>query len=594
VPKKDNAVKKLICLLFAYVFVCGCASQLQQDAFQQNVFEADATGDFRFVVMGDSRPWGQGEDIITQNEYFLANIDRANASQADFVVNVGDLILGYTPNVELINQQWDAYDKACKRFDIPYISVIGNHDVWDEQSQQIWQRRYGPLYFSWDHKGCHFIALCSEIVGQIDEITGKQLKWLETDLGKAASARRIFVFLHKPLWRYEPAEGEKQNQWERDVHPLLAKYNVDTVFAGHWHQYILCPTMDGVRYVVTGGAGAELGDAYELAGAFFHFVTVDVAGKSSRMKVVTPKGQLASDCVTTRKIDNLEKAIYIEPMQHLPRDGNILLPIHVTNPTAQPAKAILLWDVNGTTWQVDEAETLIPAGSRETMVAKVKYQSLFPLPEARVKLVDGERVLFGWQFLGRAFSKIGRFVVDWNVVGPFDLGIKDVEADFLEVAMPGWESPLPPERIVDLGATYSGKSSNQVAWQVVQANENGYIDLNRVFNKEDDVAACAVVYVYSPTAGKYPVAVGSDDSIVVRVNGREVWRNRVLRSARPDDDTFMVELQKGWNEVLLKVVDHTGDWGFYLRIIDPDRTLQFSPVRGSQAADAGISDAERE
>jgi hypothetical protein len=553
-------MKKLICLLFAYVFICGCA------------------GDFRFVVMGDSRPWWQGEDIITQNEHFLANIDRANASRADFVVNVGDLIHGYTTNAELITQQWDAYDKACERFKIPYISVIGNHDVWDGQSQHIWQKRYGPLYFSWDHKGCHFIALCSEIVGQMQTITGRQLAWLREDLQKAALARRIFVFLHQPLWAYSPASGQTTNQWNSDVHPLLVRYGVDSVFAGHWHQYILCPTRDGVRYVVTGGAGAELGDAYELAGAFFHFVTVDVAGKSSQMKVVTPKGQLAPDCVTTQQIENLGKAIHIEPMRRLPRDGNILLPIHVTNPTAQPAKAILQWDVNGTSWQGDEAEILIPAGAKKTIVARAKYQTLFPLPEARVELVDGKRALFGWQFLKQAlgFSKFGRFVRQWNVVGPFGLGIDEIKGEFLELSIPQWQNPLPPERAVDLKASYIGKADKQIAWRLAEANQNGHIDLNRLFGGENNALACAVAYIYCSTAGMFPLAVGSDDSIAVQINGKSVWRNHVLRGANPDADMFITELKKGWNEVLVKVLDHTDEWGFYFRIIDPNNSLKFS------------------
>jgi len=571
-------MKKFICLLLAYVFICGCASPARRNASRQNAVTADNTRDFRFVVMGDSRPWWQSEDIITQNEHFLANIDRANASQADFVVNVGDLIHGCTPNAELINQQWDAYEKACERFKIPYISVIGNHDVWDEQSQRIWQKRYGPLYFSWDHKGCHFIALCSEIVGQMQTITGRQLTWLREDLQKAAPARRIFVFLHQPLWAYPPASGQTTNQWNSDVHPLLVRYGVDTVFAGHWHQYILCPTRDGVRYVVTGGAGAELGDAYELAGAFFHFVTVDVAGKSSQMKVVTPTAQLAPDCVTTQQIENMEKAIHIEPRQHPLRDGKLLPPIHVTNPTAQPAKAVLQWDVNGTTWQADEAEIFIPAGARKTIVARAKYQSLFPLPEARVKLVDGKRTLFGWQFLKQAlgFSKFGRFVRQWNVVGPFGLGIDKIEGEFLELSIPQWQNPLPPERSVDLKASYIGKADRQIAWRPVEANQNGYIDLNRLFGGENNALACAVAYIHCSTAGMFPLAVGSDDSIAVQVNAKSLWRNHVLRSARPDDDTFMVELQKGWNEVLLKVVDHLGDWGFYFRIIDPNNSLKFS------------------
>lgn len=587
-------MKKLICLLLIYVFLCGYASAAQQTPFQQNAFSPDATGDFRFVVMGDSRPWWKGADIITQNEHFLANIDRTNASGADFVVNVGDLIHGYTENPELITQQWDAYDKACIRFKVPYISVAGNHDIWDQQSQQIWQKRYGPLYFSWDHKGCHFITLCSEIVGQMQTITGEQLAWLQNNLENAVFARHIFVFLHQPLWTYPAPAGRKTNQWNQDVHPLLAKYGVDTVFAGHAHQYVLYPTRHGVRYVITGGAGAELGHEYKLAGEFFHIVTVDVLGNSTQMKVLTQDGQLPPDCVTVEQIQNLEKSIHIEPLDHLPVQGEIAVPIRLINPTAQQVRAVLQWDVNGTSWQPDKTEALIPAGSEKTIMAKAKYETLFPLPKANVKFMDGKRVLFGWQFLEQAlFRKNGRFVRDWNLVGPFGLGIEATDSEFLKLPVATWDSPLPPELDMDLKASYTGKADRQITWQLVQADENGHIDLYRIFNQQDDTLVCAVAYIYSPTGGKYPLAIGSDDSIAIRINGKTCWRKHAIRGAKPDDDTFTVDLKKGWNEVLVKVLNHKGDWGFYFRIIDPDRTLQFSPVPGPQAAGTEISGAER-
>ncbi len=62
-------------------------------------------------------------------------------------------------------------------------------------------------------------------------IAGAQLAWLKEDLA-AAKGKRIFVFLHQPLWREEGLEFSATD-WGRHVHPLLAQAGVDTVFAGH-------------------------------------------------------------------------------------------------------------------------------------------------------------------------------------------------------------------------------------------------------------------------------------------------------------------------------------------------------------------------
>jgi len=395
-------VKKYAWLLFA-ILLCGtCSASARQEAFEQNAFQPKGTENFRFVVMGDNRPHGGAKDIVTQNGYFLGNIGRANAADADFVVLAGDLILGRAGKANLISQKWDAYDKACKLFDMPYVSVAGNHDIWDKRSQRIWQERYGPLWFSWDHKGCHFIALNSEVVGQTNKITGLQLKWLKDDLENAASARRIFVFLHKPLW------AGKQNQWNTVVHPLLAKYGVDTVFGAHCHQYTLCPTKDGVRYVITGGAGAEL-SGQELAGGFYHFLNVDVTGNTSDYKIITASGELPADCVTTQGVKKLKNAIKVEPLTKLPKTGPITIRVSVPNPTNRPVRALLVSNAGGSSWNIQTGQTIIPPKSRKTIIAKVAYKNAFPLPRSiTVKLVDMNitRTLFSWQILNKLTSNI--------------------------------------------------------------------------------------------------------------------------------------------------------------------------------------------
>jgi RNA polymerase sigma-70 factor (ECF subfamily) len=82
--------------------------------------------------------------------------------------------------------------------------VVGNHDVFNEKSEELYKQRYGKLWYSADVKDCHLVILDSEDQSAPDKIAGAQLEWLKTDLA-AAKGKRIFVFLHKPLW----PRGEK-------------------------------------------------------------------------------------------------------------------------------------------------------------------------------------------------------------------------------------------------------------------------------------------------------------------------------------------------------------------------------------------------
>ena len=443
-------MRKVIMMLLICLLLCGCEAGLDKQA-------ADVKG-FRFVVMGDNRPWWQGEDTITQNRYFKGNIERANALKPDFVVIGGDLIYGYSDDAELINRMWDAFDEVCESFEMPIYLVVGNHDVWDEQSRDIWQERYGPEYFSWDYKGCHFIALSSEVVGQTNRITGKQLEWLKDDLAGAAGAERIFVFVHKPLW----AEGE---EWNKNVHPLLAKYGVDTVFGSHWHQYTLYPAKDGVRYVITGGAGAET-EPYELAGGFFHILNVQVKGSSSSLSVVTAEGQLPPDCVTLDKVKALEESLIVRPLERLPEEGQVEIEMMVTNPTNRRIKAIATIEASGKDdWYTGQNEVSLEPGESKSFTVKAKVgQNVFPLPKSNLELIDGEKKLFGWEgFLKQAFINVVPETTPEGVLGTvINPGFEDGDTTGWTV----WAGDLSPSKTVAHTGDYGGFMKDRTeTWQ---------------------------------------------------------------------------------------------------------------------------------
>ena len=64
--------------------------------------------------------------------------------------------------------------------------------------------------------------------------------------------------------------------------------------------------------------------------------------------------------------------------------------------------------------------------------------------------------------------------------------------------------------------------------------------------------------------------IGSDDAVKVWVNGKLVHSNNASRPLRKAEDTVKVSLLKGQNQVLVKVVQYAGNWGFCMNISDPD------------------------
>ncbi len=74
--------------------------------------------------------------------------------------------------------------------------------------------------------------------------------------------------------------------------------------------------------------------------------------------------------------------------------------------------------------------------------------------------------------------------------------------------------------------------------------------------------------IYSPTARKLEVSLGSDDGFRLFVNGVESAKNQVDRAVGPDQDKATIELKSGVNELLFKIVNTGGQGGFYFKALE--------------------------
>lgn len=144
----------------------------------------------------------------------------------------------------------------------PVKWVIGEHDYYLDLGE-YWQKKVrSPLYYSFDHKGVHFVVLNSILtyehwinqwstpmermknMARLDNPNGSpfmvgedQINWLKKDLSAVSKGTPMVVMSHSPLYKiFKP-----WNFWTEDaeaVQGLLAPFDKVTVLHGHVHQIL--------------------------------------------------------------------------------------------------------------------------------------------------------------------------------------------------------------------------------------------------------------------------------------------------------------------------------------------------------------------
>jgi len=244
---------------------------------------------FSFVVVGDSR----SNEPLIQPEVFKTIIEEIGLLRPAFVVNVGDMILGGTDDEDLIRTEWAEYKKVVADIAVPYYQAAGNHDVWDQRSEDIYKELFGAesLYYSLSYGNSHFVVLNTEmkIVGG-QEAWLKQLKWLENELNTHRDKEHIFVFFHKPMFvTFRGTEIRRYHEWQS----LFVKHKVSRVFAGHVHNFHQI-VRDGVIHTTTGGGGSSIHNIAGGAGNFHHYLNVTVDGKDVHVAILKPGNILSA------------------------------------------------------------------------------------------------------------------------------------------------------------------------------------------------------------------------------------------------------------------------------------------------------------
>lgn len=159
--------------------------------------------------------------------------------------------------------------------------------------------------------------------------------------------------------------------------------------------------------------------------------------------------------------------------------------------------------------------------------------------------------IVGWVADGQAFALEAGPIRSWQVCGPFAVeGVWDPA-----VASEGGLSPRSREDV-------EGR-----VWKEAEAS-HGTVNLLELVGAAQSDEACAYAHtrLRADREQYLWITVRSDDGVAVWCNGRRVLVHDVLRGLDAGPDRILLRLREGENDLLLKVYNAGGGWGFSVRV----------------------------
>jgi len=168
----------------------------------------------------------------------------------------------------------------------------------------------------------------------------------------------------------------------------------------------------------------------------------------------------------------------------------------------------------------------------------------------------------------------------WMVSGPFIVAEKSGPEADLAITEAVKNRAFPPEEKRDFTALVE-TSDGPRKWKRA-AGQKDFIDLTEVAGRGAGSLHYAVTYIVSPEAREVEISYSVDYFAKIWLNG-EVLQNYFHPAGHPEKGQIkqIVKLNKGANELLLKVASGSNGNGFWFAINNPG-DLRFAPMTGTE------------
>ena len=200
---------------------------------------AAANASFSFVQISDSHiGFNKAANQDVAGTLKLA-IDKINAlpNAPDLLLHTGDITQSSKASEFDTAQQIVKGVRAGQTLYVP-----GEHDTAIDDGAAYRERfgkgTVGNGWYSFDHKGVHFIGLNNVIqIDAMGKLGPDQLSWLKKDLAALSASTPIVIFAHIPLWMVYPQWGWG-TQDGAEALSYLKRFGSVTVLNGHIHQIV--------------------------------------------------------------------------------------------------------------------------------------------------------------------------------------------------------------------------------------------------------------------------------------------------------------------------------------------------------------------
>ncbi len=210
---------------------------------------------------------------------FRQAIDTVNKLNPDFVITGGDLVMdALDQTYGRVDSLYDLYKEVSGGLNMPVYNTPGNHEMYGwhraeegiesnpDFGKKMFEKKMGDRFYSFDHKGWHFIALDAiyrgedgRYIGKIDE---EQIAWLKEDLAKTDKLMPLAITVHIPFITAatQLRQGSQASNSEGgaitnslEVLQLFWEHNLRLVLQGHLH-FIEDLFVGNKVHFITGGA----------------------------------------------------------------------------------------------------------------------------------------------------------------------------------------------------------------------------------------------------------------------------------------------------------------------------------------------------
>lgn len=168
-------------------------------------------------------------------------------------------------------------------------AILGNHDVKDDHAAgQVAGLDLPGRWYAERLGDVTFVALDSNDARNVE-----QRAWLEATLAAASTTWKIVALHHPP---YSAGYQGSSKETREVFSPLFERYGVQLVLSGHEHDYQRSHPVNGVTYVVSGGAAdtrrTGRDDFTARSVSWHHFVDLNVFADHLLLRAVNQSGRV--------------------------------------------------------------------------------------------------------------------------------------------------------------------------------------------------------------------------------------------------------------------------------------------------------------